>query len=93
MLVRFKSFGPIRRILGQQIIELDVPEGSTVLHVVEQVVQLGGTTLRNLVIENGKIDSNLIIMLNKRDVSTLGGPDIIVKAGDELALLPHVQGG
>jgi len=70
-----------------------VPEGSTVLHVVEQVVQFGGPPLKDLVIENGKIDSNLIIMLNKRDVSTLGGPDIIVKAGDELALLPHVQGG
>jgi len=93
LLVRFKSFGPIRRILGQQIIELDVPEGSTVLQVVEKVVQRGGTPLRNLVIENGKIDGNLIIMLNKRDVSTLGGVDIIVNAGDELALLPHVQGG
>ena len=75
------------------MIELDVPEGSSVLQVIEQVVQHGGTPLRDLVIENGQIDGNLIIMLNKRDVSTLGGADIIVKAGDEVALLPHVQGG
>lgn len=75
------------------MIELDVPEDSTVLQVIEQVIELGGESLRNMVIENGKIDGNLIIMLNKRDVTTLGGVDIIVKAGDELALLPHVQGG
>jgi molybdopterin converting factor small subunit len=75
------------------MIELDVPEDSTILQVVQLVVQLGGEPLRDLVIENGKIGGNLIIMLNKRDVSTLGGVDITVKEGDELALLPHVQGG
>jgi molybdopterin converting factor small subunit len=75
------------------VIELDVPEDSTVLQVIQHVVKLGGAPLRNLVIENGKIDGNLIIMLNKRDVSTLGGVDLPVKEGDEVALLPHVQGG
>lgn len=75
------------------MIELDVPEDSTVLQVIEQVVELGGESLRNMVIANGKIDGNLIIMLNKRDVTTIGGIDVLVKAGDELALLPHVQGG
>ncbi len=75
------------------MIELDVPEDSTVLQVIEQVVELGGDSLRNMVIDNGKIDGNLIVMLNKRDVTTLGGVNIVVKAGDELALLPHVQGG
>jgi len=75
------------------MIELDVSEDSTVLQVIEQVVELGGDSLRNMVIDNGKIDGNLIVMLNKRDVTTLGGVNIVVKAGDELALLPHVQGG
>jgi len=93
LLVKFKSFGPVRRLLGQQIIELDVPEDSTVLKVVQHVVEQCGESLRDLVLENGKIDGNLIIMLNKRDVSTLGGVDIPVKEGDEVALLPHVQGG
>jgi molybdopterin converting factor small subunit len=79
--------------MGKQMVELDVPEDSTVLQVVQQAVELGGESLRDLVIENGKIDGNLIIMLNKRDVSTLGGVDILVKEGDEVAILPHVQGG
>jgi len=32
-------------------------------------------------------------MLNKKDVETLGGIDIVVHHGDEVAILPHVQGG
>jgi molybdopterin converting factor small subunit len=93
LLVRFKSFGPIRRLLGQDMIELDVPEGSTVFQVVQRVIEIGGEPLRDLVLEKGIISGNLIIMLNKRDVSTLGGVEISVSEGDELALLPHVQGG
>lgn len=75
------------------MIEVDVPDGSTVLQVVHKVVELGGETLRDLVLENGIIGGNLIIMLNKRDVSTLEGPATLVTEGDEVALLPHVQGG
>jgi molybdopterin converting factor small subunit len=93
LLVRFKSFGPVRRLLGQNVVEIDVPEGSSVFQVVQRVVEIGGAPLRDLVLEKGIISGNLIVMLNKRDVSTLGGVEISVSEGDEVALLPHVQGG
>ncbi|TFG32526.1 molybdopterin synthase sulfur carrier subunit [Candidatus Thorarchaeota archaeon] len=93
MLVRFKSFGPIRRLLDKQLIEVEVPEGTTVLEVVQKITDLGGSALKDLILKNGKIDGNLIVMLNKKDVSTIGGVDLTVSNGDEIALLPHVQGG
>ncbi len=93
MLVRFKSFGPIRRLLEKQMMEVEVPSGSTVLQVVQKVAEIGGAKLKDLVLKNGGIDGNLIVMLNKKDVSTLGGIEISVSEGDEIALLPHVQGG
>jgi molybdopterin converting factor small subunit len=93
MLVRFKSFGPIRRLLEKQSIELEVPEGATVLHVVQIAADLGGSALKDLILRNGNIDGNLIVMLNKKDVSTIGGVELLVSEGDEIALLPHVQGG
>jgi molybdopterin converting factor small subunit len=93
MLVRFKSFGPIRRLLENQLIEVEVPEGTTVLQVIQKVVDIGGSTLRDLVLKDGNIDGNLIVMLNKKDVSTIGGINLGVSEGDEIALLPHVQGG
>jgi sulfur-carrier protein len=93
MLVRFKSFGPIRRLLEKQLIEVEVPEGATVLQVIQIVADLGGSALKDLIMKNGKIDGNLIVMFNKKDVSTIGGVEISVSDGDEIALLPHVQGG
>ncbi len=93
MLIRFKSFGPIRRLLEKQMMEVEVPSGSTVLQVVQRVAEIGGAKLKDLILKNGGIDGNLIVMLNKKDVSTLGGIGISVSEGDEIALLPHVQGG
>ncbi|MCK4568475.1 MAG: MoaD/ThiS family protein [Candidatus Thorarchaeota archaeon] len=93
MLVRFKSFGPIRRLLEKQMMEVEVPSGATVLQVVQRVAEIGGAKLKDLILKNGGIDGNLIVMLNKKDVSTLGGIGISVSEGDEIALLPHVQGG
>ena len=93
MIVRFKSFGPIRRFLEKQMIEVEVPSGSTVLQVIQKVADIGGADLKDLILNNGGIDGNLIVMLNKKDVSTIGGIEISVSEGDEIALLPHVQGG
>ena len=93
MLVRFKSFGPIRRLLDKQLIEVEVPEGATVLQVVRIVADIGGSALQDLILKNGNIDGNLIVMLNKKDVSTIGGVALSISDGDEIALLPHVQGG
>ena len=93
MIVRFKSFGPIRRLLEKQLIEVEVPEGATVLEVIQLVAEIGGPALKDLILRKGEIDGNLIVMLNKKDVSTIGGVGLYVSDGDEIALLPHVQGG
>jgi len=93
MIIYFKSFGPIRRLLEKQLIEVEIPEESTVLQVIQKVVELGSPSLRNLILKDGNIDGNLIVMLNKKDVSTIGGVNLVVSEGDEIAILPHVQGG
>jgi len=79
--------------LKEKIIDVEIPDDSTVRQVVNRVVELGGAELRKLVIHNDEISGNLIVMLNKKDVETLGGIDIVVHDGDEVAILPHVQGG
>ena len=55
---------------------------------------MGGEELRKLIMhDDDDISGNLIVMLNKKDVETLGGIDIVVHDGDEVTILPHVQGG
>ncbi|MHA1963576.1 MAG: MoaD/ThiS family protein [Candidatus Thorarchaeota archaeon] len=83
----------MRRLLKEKVIDVEVPNESTVRQVVNRVVELGGEELRKLIMHDDEISGNLIVMLNKKDVETLGGIDIVVHDGDEVAILPHVQGG
>jgi molybdopterin converting factor small subunit len=91
--VSFKSFGPIRRALTNQVLQLEVPDDSTVRLVIDRVVEIGGDEIRSLIMEGDRISGNLIVMLNKKDVATLNGEDTLVQENDEIAVLPHVQGG
>lgn len=72
---------------------MEVPEGSTVRQVVDIVVEQSGEDLNKLIMDKDRISGNLIVILNRKDVDTLGGVDIVVSEGDEIAILPHVQGG
>ncbi|MFW9910535.1 MAG: MoaD/ThiS family protein [Candidatus Thorarchaeota archaeon] len=93
MNVRFKSFGSLRRVIGTPILELEVVEGTTVLEVVEKVIEMWGDSARQLIMNGHEISGNMIILLNMKDVNTIGGTSIAVKPDDEIAILPHVQGG
>ncbi len=79
--------------MKEKVIDVEVPNDSTVRQVVHRVIELKGEELRKLIMHDGSISGNLIVMLNKKDVETLGGIDIVVHHGDEVAILPHVQGG
>lgn len=70
-----------------------VPEGSTVRQVVDTVVKQSGEDLNKLIMDKDRISGNLIVILNRKDIDTLGGIDILVSEGDEISILPHIQGG
>ena len=93
MQVKFKSFGPIRRALDSEVLFVDVPEGSTVRDVIDRVLEIGGSELKQIVMEGDRISGNLIIMLNKKDVASLKGEATAVAHDDVITMLPHVQGG
>jgi molybdopterin converting factor small subunit len=93
VLVSFKSFGPIRRALTSQVLEIEVPIDSTVRQIIDRIVEIGGDEVRRLILDGDRISGNLIVMLNKKDVATLEGEHTPVHENDEVAVLPHVQGG
>jgi len=91
--VFFKSFGPIRRAAGAAVIELDVDESSTIQDVIQKAIELLGMQLSHLIMTNGKVSGNLILLLNGRDTQRFDGLNTIVSEDDEVIILPHVQGG
>ena len=93
MKVNFKSFGLLRRLLGSKILELEVQEPATIRDVIDKVLEIGGSDVKNLIVDRDRISGNLIVMLNLKDTNTLDGENTPVRDGDEVAVLPHVQGG
>ncbi|MHA1882976.1 MAG: MoaD/ThiS family protein [Candidatus Thorarchaeota archaeon] len=93
MKVKFKSFGPLRRVLKGEVIEIDVPEESTVRQVIDSMLEMYGKDAKRLVLDGDRISGNLILMLNQKDVDTIAGEQTVVKEDDEVVILPHVQGG
>ena len=93
MIIRFKVFGPLLKALGQKTKELDIQEGVTVRQAIDNLIEVGGQDLHDLIIDDDHISGNLIVMLNRRDISTLSGEDTPVEDGNEITILPHVQGG
>jgi molybdopterin converting factor small subunit len=83
----------LRKHLGARVIEIEVPEESTIGTVIDRVIELGGPSVEKLILDNTSVSGNLIILLNKRDIDALDGQDTIVHEDDEVTLLPHVQGG
>ena len=93
MRVYFKSFGPLRRAIGESVIEVSVKEDATVWDVITVVIESTGESLSKLILDDGSISGNLIVLLNKRDITNLEGLNTRVSPDDEIAILPHVQGG
>ncbi len=93
MHIRFKTFGPLRRVIGDREISLEVPDTSTINSVIDSIIEKWGTRVEDLIMDNGQISGNLIIMLNMKDISTLDGLNTTIQPDDEVVILPHVQGG
>ena len=93
MRVMFKPFGPLRRLLKESLIEIEVPSGSTVREVISRVIEIGGPNMNRLIMNGSRISGNLIVLLNRKDVATLNGAATLVSEDDVVSILPHVQGG
>lgn len=93
MYIRFKTFGPLRRVIGEREVSLEVPDASTISSVIERIIDRWGSHAEELIMDNGQVSGNLIIMLNMKDVFTLDGLNTTIQPNDEVTILPHVQGG
>ncbi len=94
MKIRLKVFGTIRRAIGQSVVSLEATPAANVHDIITAAIKKFGLELENILLNNnGAISGNLIVMLNGHDIDLLDGLDTSVRQGDEIAILPHVQGG
>ena len=80
MKCKIKAFGISKEIIGSKLLELELPEGCTVLDLKKELFQK----------YSAFIDlKSLYIALNNEYADEMA----VLKEGDEIALIPPVSGG
>jgi molybdopterin converting factor subunit 1 len=78
--VRSLFFASYRDLVGTEEIELDLPEGSTVSQLVDQVRTRPGADA---------IPEAPVVAVNRQYASS----DVVLSDGDEVAFIPPIAGG
>jgi molybdopterin synthase sulfur carrier subunit len=85
----------LKKILGKEVIEFPIPEGTTVKALVALMVDKWGARLASY-FSDAEDDGPLPkirIAVNGRDIGFLNGMETELQDGDEVLMLPLVGGG
>ncbi len=92
--VRLCTVLGLKRILGQQEMEIPVPEGMTVKGLLSWMVDRWGAEVSPYLYQpGGGFLPYLRLMINGRSVEFLNGMDTVLQDGDEFLILPILTGG
>ena len=85
----------LKEIMGQAVIELPIPQGSTVKALLGLMVDKWGARLSPYFSdsEHGRHLPLIRILVNGRDIGFQNGMETELRDGDEVLMLPLVGGG
>lgn len=92
MQVTFSATGPLKRMLNQGELLLEVPPGTKVAGALEEVVQKLGQQAASILPEEGTLRPGIVVVVND-EMLRRGGAEHELHDGDELTVLMPVAGG
>ena len=93
MFVTVRGHGDIKRIIGSEKRRIELDGGATVRDL---VLKLGGRVGRSESVLLGAhelVDSDLVVLVNGRNIRTLDGIDTVLNEGDLVTFMPVIVGG
>jgi molybdopterin synthase sulfur carrier subunit len=85
----------LREVVGQRLVEIDLPQGSTVADFLRCLEEKWGEKLANRLWnpDSGAVLPYVRIMVNGQTIQFLKGLETPLNEGDEVLILPPVSGG
>lgn len=94
MVVSVKFIGSFRGLSGKGELSLRIRSSVSVRCLVDKVVERLPRLKSALVdAESGEPRTNLLVLVNGREMSVLNGLETVVDDGDEVVFVPVVHGG
>ncbi|MEM0030642.1 MAG: MoaD/ThiS family protein [Candidatus Nitrosocaldus sp.] len=85
--IRLKLFGGMKRLLGREVMDMDVNGEISLRDLLTLLASISNDS------HNILNPSNLIVVINGREASLLGGLDAVIRDGDQVSILTVVHGG
>ena len=95
MKVKVRSIGLVRQVLGGPEVEVEVPEGTNIPGLLNQLAEEKGDKFAPFAIQPKAPTAYapVRIVLNGRDVGPSGREDVVLKEGDDLLMFVPIAGG
>ena len=94
--VRVRLIGVLRNLAGRDSLQIEVQEDRTIAEAVEKLIDLVGKTEFEAAIVDRDLNdptSNILIIVNNKDISALNGLKTQLEDNDEIVLIPISHGG
>jgi molybdopterin synthase sulfur carrier subunit len=93
-LVVLRFVGSLRGASGRSQITFEIEKSFPLIDIIKELSQQTPQLSRIFAqSENRKLTSNMLILINGREISALNGLDTILQEGDEVVFVPVVHGG
>lgn len=93
MKLRVQYTAQLRTAVGRPEDEVEMPEGSTLAELVVHLAQRLDGVASHLVAADGRLDRNLLVVVNGQAVARSEAVEMSLRGGDVVLLLPPIAGG
>ncbi len=90
--VTVRLFAEYQQAAGRMEIELDLPEGATVLDLARRLEEMY-PKLRGRLVQGDKLSDEPRVLVNGRNVEWLDKEKTVLRDGDRVAFFPPAAGG
>jgi molybdopterin synthase sulfur carrier subunit len=92
--VKLRYYAMVRDAAGKRAETLSLPEGATVMDLINNLVGLYGDRFRGYVFDDeGRLLDYLMFSINDADIRSLDGFDTVLRGGDRVLVMPPIGGG